>query len=402
MQNSHEQREGEIIMNYKNKILRPAWLEIDLEAIASNVQNIKKYLGSIRYCAVVKANAYGTGVLRVINTILANGADMLGVVMLDEAVEIRKAGINAPIINLGPILPDQVECVFDLDIEQMVYRQQVALALSEYGSKHNKIVKIHLKIDTGMSRYGIHYSEAFDIIEQIRQLSNVVIVGAFSHLAMSDAVDKSFALLQIERLKNLKHQCENNDIYIPIWHMANSGGTLDLPDAWFNMVRVGLMNYGYWPSDDVKQPFFLKPSMSLKAKVIAVREIRRGDSVGYGRKYMAEKDELIAILPIGYSDGYNRRLSKIGQVLWQGHRVPIIGGICMDALFLNATEFPDIKIGDTVTLMGLDGNEEISPHEIARLSNTVSYDVISTFSRRLPKLYKENKKVFIDNELTRD
>jgi len=388
-------------LNYKNTLLRPAWVEVDLDAIADNVKTIKAYLGHVKLLAVVKANGYGAGAVAAAQEIVANGADYLGVVMLDEAYELRRAGVTAPILNMGAVYADQADAVVDLGVEQMAYQFEVAESLSRAAKKMNARAKIHFKIDTGMSRFGVFYANAAQEIERFCALPNVDIVGAFTHFPMSDAVDKSFALLQIERIKNLKAELANRDIRIPLWHMANSGGTLDLPQAHFDMVRVGLMNYGYWPSFDVRQPFELTPAMSLKAKIVAVRQIKRGDTVGYGRKYMAEQDERIAVLPIGYADGYNRRLSKIGEVLHNGRRLPIVGGLCMDAAFIKISEFPDINVGDIVTLMGRDGEEEISPHDIAGLSATVSYDIISSFGRRLPRVYKRNGQVqHIVNSLT--
>jgi alanine racemase len=388
-------------LDYQNKLLRPAWVEVDLDAVAHNVRQIKNYLGEIKMLAVVKANGYGLGAVPVAREISKNGADYLGVVMLDEAYELRRAGITAPILNTGTLFPDQADYIVDLEIEQMVFQMDVARALSKAAVAQNKTVNIHFKIDTGMSRFGVPYSTAVDDIQPFLTLPNLKIVGAFTHFPMSDAVDKSFALLQIERLKKIKHQLEAQGIHIPLWHMANSGGTLDLPAAHFNMVRVGLMNYGYWPSFDVRQPFELKPAMSLKSKIVAIRHIRRGDTVGYGRKYMAQQDERIAVLPMGYADGYDRKLSKIAEVLCKGRRLPIIGGLCMDAAFIKVTDFPNVEIGDTVTLMGTDGEEEISPHDLAAKIGSVSYEVISRFGRRLPRVYKRGGNIEIENTLTR-
>lgn len=389
-------------LDYQHKLLRPAWVEVDLDAIAHNVKNIKNYLGDVKMLAVVKANGYGLGAGPAAHEILNNGADYLGVVMLDEAYELRRAGITAPILNTGTIFPDQAEVVVDLGIEQMVFQLDVARALSKAAVAAGQTVNIHYKIDTGMSRFGVHFSHAVQEIDQFLKLPNVKIVGAFTHFPMSDAVDKSFALLQIERITVIKNQLEKKGIHIPMWHMANSGGTLDLPAAHFNMVRVGLMNYGYWPSFDVRQPFELKPAMSVKSKIVAIREIKRGDTVGYGRKFMAKKDERIAVLPMGYADGYDRKLSKIGEVLWNGQRLPIIGGLCMDAAFIKITDVPDIQMGDTITLMGKDGDNEISPHDIAGLIGSVSYEVISRFGRRLPRVYTRAGQIErIDNTLTR-
>ncbi len=388
-------------LEYTNKLLRPAWVEVDLDAVASNVRNIKTYLNEVKLLAVVKANGYGLGAVPVAKEILSNGADYLGVVMLDEAYELRKAGITASMLNTGAIFPDQADYVIDLNLEQMVYRLDVARALSQSAQKSNTTAKIHLKIDTGMSRFGVHFRKAVEEIQKFVELPNLEIVGAFTHFPMSDAVDKSFALLQIARMKQIKHDLKAIGIHIPIWHMANSGGTLDLTASHFDMVRVGLMNYGYWPSFDVRQPFALKPAMSVKTKIVAIRTIQRGDTVGYGRKFMAEKQERIAVLPMGYADGYDRKLSKISQVLWRGNRLPIIGGLCMDAAFVKITEHPEIKVGDTMTLMGIDEGEEISPHDIAGLIGSVSYEVISRFGRRLPRVYIKNNQIcHIQNTLT--
>jgi len=388
--------------HYQNKLLRRAWVEVNLDAVAYNVMEIKRHLSGVKMLAVVKANGYGLGAIPTAQTIVKHGADYLGVVMLDEAFELRQAGVSAPILNTGAVYSDQVDYVLDLNLEQMVFQFNVAEALAKAAEKMNKIAKIHFKIDTGMSRFGVHFSKAVEEIERFKRLSHLKIVGAFTHFPMSDAVDKSFALLQIERMKTIKRELAERGIYIPLWHMANSGATLDLPASHMDMVRVGLMNYGYWPSFDVRRPFELRPAMSVKADIVAIREIHRGDTVGYGRKFMAEKDERIAVLPIGYADGYNRKLSKIGQVLCRGRRLPIIGGLCMDAAFVKITDEPQIQIGDTVTLMGSDGAEEISPHDIAQLIGSVSYEVISGFGRRLPRVYMKDQRIdYIHNELTR-
>ncbi|MDZ7370322.1 MAG: alanine racemase [candidate division KSB1 bacterium] len=385
------------------ELLRPAWVEVDLDAVAHNVRQIKAYLGNVKLLAVVKADGYGAGAIETARTIVESGADYLGVVMLEEAYELRRAGIQAPILNTGAVFPDQAEHVLALDLEQMIDRYETAAALSNAAVKVDKTARIHCKIDTGMSRYGFAFGLAAAEIARLVALPRLQIVGAFTHFPMSDGLDKSFALLQIERMLRVKRELEAMGITIPLWHMANSGGTLDLPQAHFDMVRVGLLNYGYWPSKEVRRPFEIKPAISLKARIVAVRQIGRGDSVGYGRKFIAEKDERIAVLPIGYADGYDRGLSKIGEVICKGRRLPIVGGLCMDAAFIKVTEWPDIGIGDLVTLMGKDGDEEISPHDIAALIGSVSYEVICRLGRRLPRVYVKNGCVSaVRNELIRE
>ncbi|MBN1465438.1 alanine racemase [candidate division KSB1 bacterium] len=387
-------------LDYQNKLLRPAWVEVDLDAVAHNVRAIKRHIGDVKLLAVVKANGYGLGAVMMAREVVANGADYLGVVMLDEAYELRRAGLAAPMINTGAILADQADAVIDLDIEQMIDQYDVAVALSQAAQKAGATARVHFKVDTGMSRFGVHYSRAVPEMQRLLTLPNIKVVGLFSHFPMSDGVDKSFALLQIERMKMIKRDLAAQGIRIPLWHMANSGGALDLPAAHFDMVRVGLLNYGYWPSFDVQQPFELAPAMSVRAKIVAIRDIERGDTVGYGRKFMATQKERIAVLPIGYADGYDRLLSKIGVILWHGQRAPIIGGLCMDAAFVKTTDL-DAKIGDVVTLMGTDGEQNISPHDIAALIGSVSYEVMAQFGRRLPRVYlRDDAVIRIDNSLT--
>lgn len=381
-------------------IFRPAWVQVDLDAVAYNVSQLKSHLGSVKLLAVVKADGYGHGAVEVART-LEQKVDYLGVVMLEEAYELRKAGINAPILNTAPVSKEVLDYALELDIEQTIDDLDSARNFSKSAEKLNKKGRVHIKVDTGMSRYGLSLSDAVNIVTEINKLPNIDIVGIFSHFPMSDGLDKSYALLQIERMMNLKRRLKDAGMTIPLWHMANSGGALDLPTAHFDMVRVGLLNYGYWPSFEVRQPFDLRPAMSVKARISTIRTIQRGDSVGYGRKFMAEAEEDIAVLPIGYADGYDRKLSQIGHVLWRGKRVPIIGGLCMDAAFIRVTEHPEIQVGDEVTLMGIDGEDEISPHEIAQLIGSVSYEVISRFGRRLPRVYLQGGQItIIRNRLT--
>ena len=374
-----------------NTMYRPAWIDIDLDALTHNISMLKQYLGKTRLLAVVKADAYGLGAVTVAKLYEQLGVDYLGVVSLDEAVELRKAGISMPILNMGPVFPDQADTVVRYSLEQMVYREPVVNAISKAAVQEKTRVPVHIKVDTGMSRYGVPFDTAAEQIVKFTGMPGIQLQGVFSHLAMSDALDKSFAFLQIERFESVRRELDKT--IVPLWHMVNSGGTLDLPQAHYDMVRVGLMTYGYFPSYQVQRPFELKPAMHVRARIAVVRNIERGDSVGYGRKFMAESSEKIAVLPLGYSDGYSRNLSKIAQVIRNGKLLPIVGGLCMDAAFIKITEMPDCRPGDMVTLMGRDQEEEISPHFIADLSGTVSYEVLSTFGRRLPRVYLQKGSV---------
>jgi len=379
--------------SFSRFVIRPSWIEVNLDAVAFNVRQVKAFLGDTALLAVVKADAYGLGAVAVAKVVMENGAARLGVVALDEAVELRQAGITAPILNMGPIAPDQAHFVLEYDLEQMVFQIEVARALSQAAANRNISAKVHFKIDTGMSRYGVSYKEAVPFFRELAALPNVQIIGAMSHFPVSDAVDKSFALLQIHRFKEIRQALQQEGHHIPLWHICNSGGTLDLPEAHFDLVRVGLMLYGYFPSKDVRRPFALKPAMTVKTKITALRTLERGDTVGYGRRFIAEKEERIAVLPIGYVDGYDRGLRNVGQVLLRGKKAPIVGGLCMDACFIKVTGLPDVQIGETVTIMGRDGEEEVSPHDIADLIGSVSYEVIARFGKRLPRIYLREGKI---------
>ncbi len=368
---------------------RPSWIEIDLDAIGHNLKQVQFLLSGTetRLLGVVKADAYGAGAVPVARVLEAGGIDRLGVVTLEEGIQLRRAGITCPILNMGTLFPDQVMPVVEHDLEQMVFQSEVAHALSREAERQGKTVHVHYKIDTGMSRYGVRFDRAADVFTSLRSIPHLDWVGAMSHFANSDGLDKSFPLLQLSRFQTVRRQFEEKKITIPLWHICNSGGTLDLPEARQNMVRVGLMLYGYYPSTDVQKPLDLKPAFSLKSSVVTERNLNRGDSLGYGRRYMAEQPERIGVLPLGYADGYDRKLRNRGQVLWAGQRLPIIGGLCMDACFVHLTDVPDCTEGSEVTVIGHDGDDVITPHDVAGWAESVSYEVMARLGKRLPRVY---------------
>ncbi len=377
-------------MNLKVPCLRPSWVQVDLDAIVHNFQQVKSLLGDKKLLAIVKADAYGLGAEPVSRTLQQAGVDGFGVVMLDEAIQLRRYGITKPILNMGEILAEHADYAVQYDIEQMVFRPEMAQALSESAARQGKKAVVHFKINTGMGRYGAPWQEAQQAFEQCRKFPHLDFVGVMTHFPLSDAIDKSFALLQIMRVQQIRRTFAQKGIHIPTWHMCNSGGILDLPDAHMDMVRCGLLLYGYYPSQDVQMPLDLRPAMTLKSHIIAVRDLGRGESVGYSRRFMAQKPERIAVLPIGYADGYDRKIRQAGEVLLHGRRTPIVSGLCMDACFIKITDCPQAKIGDAVILMGREGNEEISPHDIAGWTGSVSYEVMARFGKRLPRLYFQN------------
>lgn len=373
--------------------LRPAWMEVDLDAIAHNTAAVKGLVGAGKLLAVVKADGYGCGAVQVARVILASGADKLGVVLLDEALELRRAGIRAPILNVGGILPEHAPLAVQLDVEQAVTSTEVATALSKAALSAGRTAAVHLKVDTGMSRWGVRFDQAATWIAEVARLPGLRLEGVFTHFAMSDALDKSFTELQLRRFQQVRREVEALGVPVPIWHAANSGAILDAPAAHLDMVRCGLLLYGYYPSSDVQRPLALQPAMAVRARVMQVRALRPGDTVGYGRRYMADGPQKIAVLEIGYADGYDRGLRNVGTVLIKGRRAPIIGGICMDACFVRVDQLEDVAVGEVVTLMGKDGDEEISPHDIADAIGSVSYEVMARFGARLPRVYRQGGKV---------
>ncbi|HNW58550.1 MAG TPA: alanine racemase [bacterium] len=377
-------------MNPEHHFFRPAWVEVDLDAIAANYRQIHAALGRVQLCAVVKADAYGGGAVMVARHLETLGVARMAVVSLDEAAELRRAGIRSPLLNMGPVFPHQAEAVLDLELEQMVFQPEVLEALAQAAQRSGRKARIHLKVDTGMSRYGLSLAEAGALLGRLAAWPGLDCCGVMTHFPISDGLDKSFALLQIAGFTALHDAAEAQGIRIPLWHMCNSGGVLDLPQAHFDMVRVGLMLHGYYPSREVRRPFTLQPAMQVKCRIAAVRTLGRGDTVGYGRRWMAEKPERIAVLPIGYADGYDRKLRNIGEVLLAGRRAPIVGGLCMDACFIRVTEIPEAQVGMDVTIMGREGEQEISPHDIAARIDSVSYEVMARWGRRLPRLYRRD------------
>ncbi len=367
--------------------LRPAWVEVDLDAIAHNTRQVKGLVAPRKLLAVVKADGYGCGAVQVARVMVANGADMLGVVLLDEALELRRAGLQVPILNLGGILPEQAGIAVAHEVAQAVTSTEVARALSSAAQCMGKRAVVHFKVDTGMSRWGVRFDQAAGWIASVVHLPGLQVEGVFSHFAMSDALDKSFSELQLFRFQVVRRQLAELGIRVPIWHMANSGAILDLPQAHFDMVRCGLLLYGYYPSPEVRRAIPLCPAMAVKARVMQLNRLQRGDTVGYGRRYMAEGEEQVAVLQIGYADGYDRGLRNCGTVLVKGQQAPIVGGICMDACFVRVDHVGPVRLGEVVTLMGRHGDTEISPHDIADAIGSVSYEVMSRLGARLPRVF---------------
>ena len=376
---------------------RPTIAEIDLDAIAFNLSQIKALVGpGVKICPAVKADGYGHGAVQVSRTVLDEGAHMLGVATLEEAIELRNAAIDSPILILQRIFPDQAnECV-EYDVRTTVCDHEFAVALSQAACAAGKVAIVHIKVDTGMSRLGVSPDEAVEFAVAVSKLPGLKIEGVFTHFPSSGDADLTFSQDQIEVFRRVTAQIRDAGVIFPLRHMANSSAILNLPESYFDMVRPGIMLYGLHDTKHILRDVELRQAMTLKTKIVFLKEIGVGDSVGYGRTFIAKRRTLVATIPIGYADGYNRQLSNRAPVLVHGIRVPVIGRICMDQVMLDVTDVPDVHIGDEVVLYGRQGDGFISIEEIADLQGTIADEVITTVGKRVPRVYVRTGRPYLD------
>lgn len=370
--------------------------EIDLDAVAYNIKNIrKKVKKETMIMGVVKADAYGHGAVEVSKVLLYNGADWLGVAMIDEAVQLRKNNIMVPILILGYTPEAEIEDVVRYDIIQTVFSYEMAKMVSDAAVKLGKTAKIHIKADTGMGRIGFIPEENIgDEVLKISKLPNIEINGIFTHFSTSDEKDKTFTKLQYDRFKYAIDEIEKKGIKLAVKHCANSAAIMDFDDLGFNMVRAGIILYGMYPSDEViKENLSLKPVMSIKTHISYVKKVGKNIPVSYGRTYYTDKESVIATVPVGYADGYIRKMQNGGRVIVNGHYANIVGRVCMDQFMIDITDVPDVSSGDEVILMGSDGKLSITAEEIANVLDTINYEVVCMIGKRVPREYIKNNEI---------
>ncbi|MGI5892120.1 MAG: alanine racemase [Bacillota bacterium] len=376
-------------MNIRD-IAAPAWVEVDLAAIAHNIKQIRAKVGpQIKIMGIIKANAYGHGAKEVAHTILRNGADRLGVANLYEGVGLRMAGIVAPVMIMGYIVPDEVDTAIKYNITQMVYTYEMAQNISQRAVAKGQTATIHIKIDTGMGRIGFLPDErSLQEIKRIFSLPALYIEGLCSHFSCADEKDKSYCLEQKAFFDKFISRLEAEGLTFPLKHMANSAAIMDLPDAYYDMVRPGISLYGHYPSNTVRRDEIkLLPAISLKCNIAMVKDIARGSYISYGCKYRCNEDRVIATLPVGYADGLSRVLFPGGEVLIKGQRVPMIGNICMDYTMVDVTDITRPQVGEEAVLIGRQGLNRITLEEVAAKLNTINYEFICHLSERLPRIY---------------
>ena len=354
------------------------WAEIDLDAIAHNMREIRKITSpDAQIMAVVKADGYGCGFYETTKVLLENGADRLAVAILQEGKQLRKRGIDVPILILGASFEDDIEDIIDSDITPNVCSFEFAKAISEVSERKQKTTKIHIKLDTGQSRVGFLISDnnekVIREIEKISQLPYIEIEGIFSHFSTSDEADDSYTRLQFKRFMEVCNELKNIGINIPIKHICNSAGVMMYPEMHLDMVRPGVILYGMYPSEEVdKSRLNLIPAMTVKSKITFVKEVEAGRGVSYGKEYITDGTTKIATVPIGYADGYLRKIAKCGKMIVNGVKVPIIGRICMDQCMINVSNVHNIERGDEAIIFGREG---ITIDDLAKWLDTINYEI---------------------------
>jgi alanine racemase len=372
--------------------LRPAWAEINLEAVARNIATLRKLVEpDALFMAVVKADGYGHGAIPVSRTALKSGADRLGVALVEEAIELREQHIHTPIHILSEIPPETYEAsrVATSDLIPTVCQMSVAEKLSRAAVQAGRGVKVHIKVDTGMNRLGIPADpeRVVNFVRQVQDLPNLEVEGIFTHFALADKPQSDFTDRQFERFQRVIESLEDNGIKVPIKHAANSAAIMTKPQTHLDMVRAGISIYGLPPSPELSQVVRLKPALSLKTKISYLKRVPVGEGISYGLTYRTDKPTLIATLPIGYADGYSRSLSNRSEVLVRGKRARVAGTICMDQFMVDVNHIPNVKVGEEVTLIGRQKGQEITADEIAKLMGTINYEVVCAISKRVPRVY---------------
>jgi alanine racemase len=380
------------------------WAEINLNAYAHNIRELRRVTRpTARLMAVVKANGYGHGSVEVSREALQNGAQYLGVARINEAIPLREAGLDVPILIFGYTPPDLAPFLIDYELTQTIYSLSTASALSEQATRKGKKINVHLKVDSGMGRLGFLLAATNDTpddvmarnsiraIEAITRLPGLTVEGIFTHFATADSADKSYADLQLDRFMDFLNRLQKEGLEPPVRHTANSGALIDMPNSHLDMVRPGIATYGLHPSEEVnKSRVDLWPVMSVKSRVIHLKQVPPDFNISYGITFQTKKQTTIATVPVGYADGFNRLLSSRGHMLVHGQRVPIVGRVCMDLTMLDVGDVSGVALEDEVVVFGEQGDEAVTADEIASHLDTINYEIVSTVTARVPRIYRKS------------
>ncbi len=381
----------EITVKTRNGITRiryrPTWAEVDLAAIEYNYRQVKRLIGkNVKMMVVVKANAYGHGTVEVSRVLEGLGVDYLGVATTDEAVRLRDHEIKTPILILGSVLPSEVRPAMERDITLTLCNDELLQEMAKAVEEGLK-AKVHIKVDTGMGRIGVWHENALDFVKKVSEQKGIALEGIYTHFS-SVGRDDFFTNYQIESFEKLLADIEKNWIKIPIRHAANSIATVDFKRSHLNLVRPGLIIYGMYPKYNFPKLIKLKQAMSLKTRIVYIKDTPPGRSISYGRTFITPKETRIATLPIGYADGYGRNLSNRAKVLVKGQFAPVVGKVTMDQTMIDIGHIPGVCVGDEVVLLGRQGRQEIRTEKLARLAGTIAYEIVCSISNRVPRIYK--------------
>ncbi len=366
--------------------------EIHMRNLRFNVQSMKKRLGDgTPIMAIVKADAYGHGAISLADVLLEEGVAALGVATVEEGVELRQAGYPVPIVVLGYTNESEDAKLLAYDITPAIFQYERAAALSDHAVRAGKKAAIHIKVDTSMNRIGLKPTwESVETVKRIAALPGIEIEGLFSHFARADEADKTAARQALEKYRWFVSALEEENIHIPVKHISNSAASMEFDDTHFDMVRMGIVTYGLYPSEEVRKANLpLKPLLEWKSHLVQVKEVPEGEEVSYGGTFVTRRRTRIGTVPVGYADGYARQLSNKARVLVNGQYAPVIGRICMDQFMVDLTDLSHAEEGDEVTLIGYDGGGHISVEELSELSGRFPYEFVCQISKRVPRIYVE-------------
>lgn len=367
---------------------RPTWAEINLVNISHNIKAFRAHIPEpTRLMAVVKAEGYGHGAVEVGRAALAAGADWLSVALVEEGIRLRQAGLAAPILILGYLPPDAMNAVFQYHLTPGIVDLSTAAMLEDEARRQRRKIGVHVKLDTGMGRLGPRDAAGLDLVRRVTSSTHLELEGVYTHFAAADEEDKGFTLAQLDKFKSLVETIKKDKPRV-IAHCANSAASIEVPDSYMDMVRIGISLYGLYPSAQVKRLVDLRPAMSLHTNVAYVKDVPEGTPISYGRTHVTSRPSRIATLPVGYADGYMRLLSGKAHVLIRGERVPLLGRVCMDYMMADITDLPGVEAGEPVVLFGNQGGQQISVDELAEIAGTINYEVVCAVSGRVPRYYQ--------------
>jgi len=377
-------------MSANNTKIRPAWVEINKEKAIHNFNEVRRAVGpAVKICAVVKSDSYGMGAAGLSEMYLENGVDMFAVALIDEALELRHEIKEKDILILGYTQKNFFEDAINNQITLTIYNYDHAVELNDAAKKLNKTASIHIKVETGMNRLGfLPTEENADLIASIAKMKNIKIQGAYSHFAMADEKDKTATHVQAERFIKFMGMLDKRNVIIPIKHMSNSAAIIVLPQYYFDMVRPGIILCGFYPSDEVdKDKYIFKPCITLKAKISNVKTIEAGEGISYGHLFNTTKATVVGTIPLGYADGYSRLLSNKAYIVVKGIKCRVLGKVCMDQFMVDLTDVDDPQIGDEAIIYGDGSDGAMTAEDVAKMRNTISYEVLTNLSHRLPRKY---------------